>query len=136
MPSEEMLPCQALEKSAERLLHGDLQKLFQYGPAHGDEDLKELIETGKNKKYKKIARVKVLMDGLAKVYRILDQAPNVSLLNQFSFLKYEKLKYEYSGCSSVRIANGHVERLIFTENEGGITIKLLKLDDSHYGNKK
>lgn len=98
---------------------------------YDDEDLKELIETGKNKKYKKIARVKVLMDGLAKVYRILDQAPNVSLLNQFSFLKYE-----YSGCSSVRIANGHVERLIFTENEGGITIKLLKLDDSHYGNKK
>ena len=61
---------------------------------YDDEDLKELIETGKNKKYKKIARVKVLMDGLAKVYRILDQAPNVSLLNQFSFLKYEKLKYE------------------------------------------
>ena len=54
---------------------------------YDDEDLKELIETGKNKKYKKIARVKVLMDGLAKVYRILDQAPNVSLLNQFSFLK-------------------------------------------------
>lgn len=54
---------------------------------YDDEDLKELIETGKNKKYKKIARVKVLMDGLAKVYRILDQAPNVSLLNQFSFLE-------------------------------------------------
>lgn len=76
------------------------------------------------------------MEGLAKVYRILDQAPNVSLLSQFSFLKYEKLKYEYSGYSSVRIANGYVERLIFTEHEGGITIKLLKLDDSHYGNKK
>lgn len=89
---------------------------------YDDGDLKELIETGKNKKYKKIARVKALMEGLAKVYRILDQ--------------YEKLKYEYSGCSSVRIANGHVERLIFTEHEGGITIKLLKLDDSHYGNKK
>lgn len=29
-----------------------------------DENLKELIETGKNKKYKKFARVKVLMDGL------------------------------------------------------------------------
>lgn len=42
MPSEEMLPCQALEKLAERLLHGDLQKLFQYGPANGDEELKEL----------------------------------------------------------------------------------------------
>ena len=103
---------------------------------YDDGDLKELIETGKNKKYKKIARVKALMEGLAKVYRILDQAPNVSLLSQFSFLKYEKLKYEYSGYSSVRIANGYVERVIFTEHEGGITIKLLKLDDSHYGNKK
>jgi len=101
-----------------------------------DENLKELIETGKNKKYKKFARVKVLMDGLLKVYRIIDQTPNVSLLSNFSFLKYEKLKYKYSGCSSVRIANGHIERLIFTEHEGGITIKLLKLDDTHYGNKK
>ena len=52
-----------------------------------DEDLKELIETGQNKKYKKIAKNKVLMGGLLKVYRILDQAPHVSLLNQFSFLK-------------------------------------------------
>lgn len=101
-----------------------------------DEDLKELIETGKNKKYKKIAKVKKLMEGLIKVYRILDQAPNVSLLSMFSYLKYEKLKYEYSGCSSVRIANGCVERLIFTEHDGGIKIKLLKLDDTHYGNKK
>lgn len=101
-----------------------------------DEDLKELIETGQNKKYKKIAKNKVLMGGLLKVYRILDQAPHVSLLNKFSFLKFEKLKYQYSGCCSVRIANGHIERLIFTEHEGGITIKLLKLDDSHYGNKK
>ncbi len=101
-----------------------------------DEDLKELIETGQNKKYKRIARDKILMNGLTKVYRILDQAPNVSLLSQFSFLKYEKLKYQYSGYCSVRIANGRIERLIFTEHEGGITIKLLKLDDSHYGNKK
>ena len=32
---------------------------------YDDEDLKEFIETGKNKKYIKIARVKVLIDGLA-----------------------------------------------------------------------
>lgn len=101
-----------------------------------DMDLKELVETGKNKKYKKVAKVKPLMLGLAKAYKTLCLAPNVTFLNQFSFLKYEKLKYEYSGCSSVRIANGYVERLIFTEHDGGITIKLLKLDDSHYGNKK
>lgn len=101
-----------------------------------DENLKELVEAGKNKKYKKFAKVKPLMQGLAKVYETLTLVPNVADLGHFSFLKYEKLKYEYSGCSSVRIANGYVERLIFTEHEGGITIKLIKLDDSHYGNKK
>ena len=101
-----------------------------------DENLKELVETGKNKKYKKFAKVKPLMQGLAKVYKTLALISNVADLGQFSYLKYEKMKNEYSGCSSVRIANGYVERLIFTEHEGGITIKLIKLDDSHYGNKK
>ena len=34
-----------------------------------DEDLKELIETGQNKKYKKIAKNKVLMGGLLKDWK-------------------------------------------------------------------
>ena len=59
-----------------------------------DEDLKELIETGQNKKYKKIAKNKVLMGGLLKVYRILDQAPHVSLLNQFGKFSIEVQKFE------------------------------------------
>lgn len=103
---------------------------------YDDLDLKELIETGRNRKYKKISREKVLMDGLLRAYRIMDAAPDVSMLAKFSFLRYEKLKYDYSGYSSVRIANGHVERLIFTEHDGGIRIRLVELDDTHYGNKK
>lgn len=101
-----------------------------------DIDLKELIETGHNKKYKSLSKVKVLMDGLLRAYRIMDVAPNVSVLAQFSFLRYEKLKYNYSGYSSVRLANGHVERLIFTEHDDGIRVRLVELDDTHYGNKK
>lgn len=101
-----------------------------------DKDLEELILTGKNKKYKKVMRVKDLKDGLVRTYNYLLDSSNVKVLSSISRLKYEKLKYEYSGCSSVRIANGYVERLIFTEHDGGIRVKLLKLDDSHYGNKK
>ena len=100
-----------------------------------DQDLKELIETGHNKKYKKFSKVKVLMEGLLRAYRVMDVAPSTSALARFSFLKYEKLKYDYSGYSSVRIANGHVERLIFTEHDNGIRIKLVGLDETHYGNK-
>ena len=33
-----------------------------------DKDLQELVETGKNKEYKKVAKVKPLMIGLAKAY--------------------------------------------------------------------
>lgn len=56
-----------------------------------DEDLKELIETGHNKKFSK---VKDLMNGLLRAYRIMDVSPNVSMLCQFSFLKYELDKKE------------------------------------------
>lgn len=57
-------------------------------------------------------------------------------LYAFSYLHYEKLKHQYSGKSSVRIANGHIERLIFRELEDGIIVELIEIDESHYGNKK
>lgn len=41
-----------------------------------DKDLQELVETGKNKEYKKVAKVKSLMIGLAKAYKTLCLAPN------------------------------------------------------------
>ena len=38
--------------------------------------------------------------------------------------------------SSVRIDNRHVERLLFTEHEDGIEVRLLEIDSNHYGNKR
>ena len=40
------------------------------------------------------------------------------------------------GLSSIRVVNGMVERIIFREFDGGISITVLSLDDTHYGNKK
>jgi|WetSurMetagenome_2_1015567.scaffolds.fasta_scaffold1130039_2 plasmid maintenance system killer protein len=101
-----------------------------------DEDLQELIETGKNKAYKKISRDKTLMSGLAKAVSIMRTVSNVSDLKAFSYLHYEHLKYELSDVSSVRVVSNRVERLLFTEREDGVEITLLKLDETHYGNKK
>jgi hypothetical protein len=38
--------------------------------------------------------------------------------------------------SSVRIVNGMVERLLFTEIENGIEVELIEIDSTHYGNKR
>lgn len=39
------------------------------------------------------------------------------------------------GTSSLRIANGYIERLIFTETPEGIEVELIEIDNTHYGNK-
>ena len=58
-------------------------------------------------------------------------------LRVFSFLHYEKLKYQdREPKSSIRLANGMVERLIFTETQNGIEVELIEIDSTHYGNKK
>ena len=58
-------------------------------------------------------------------------------LKGFSFLRYEKLKYQNKEPkSSLRLANGMVERLIFTETEDGIEVELIEIDSTQYGNKK
>ena len=51
-------------------------------------------------------------------------------------LSDEKLKYMKEPLSSVRLVNGMVERLLFTETEDGIEVELLEIDSTHYGNKK
>lgn len=101
-----------------------------------DKDLQELITTGKNKHYKRIAKDSVLMNGLTRVYTTLLFAENITEVQNTSYLHYEKLKHGYSGISSVRIVQNRVERLLFTENENKIEITLLKIDTTHYGNKK
>lgn len=101
-----------------------------------DNDLKELIEHGKSNKYKKISKDKSFCMALVSVYNRLVSVENTKELKQFSSLHYEKLKFDRSGQSSVRIQNGRVERLIFEEFDEGIRIVLLEINELHYGRKK
>lgn len=101
-----------------------------------DDELRELIETGQSKRYKSIATNKVLYGGLMRAYQLMESAGSVEQLKTFSILHYEQLKYNYSGFSSVRLDNRYVHRLIFEETTNGITLKLIEIDDTHYGNKK
>jgi len=101
-----------------------------------DNDLKELIKYGKNNKYKKLSKDKVFCSALVSVYNRLVSVENTNELKQFSSLHYEKLKFDRSGQSSVRIQNGRVERLIFEEFDEGVRILLLEINESHYGRKK
>lgn len=101
-----------------------------------DKELERLIQYGESKKYKKYSRDKKFLKKLISAYKILCSVENTNEINSVSsVLHYEKLKYNYGGTSSVRIMNGRVERLIFTEHENGIKIILIELDNSHYGNK-
>ena len=101
-----------------------------------DEDLKELYQTGKNKKgkYKKISRDGQFVERLTHLLDLMSVTKLPSDLP--GRYEYEKLKYDYSGLSSVRIIHNRVERLIFEEFEGGIRISIIQLEDSHYGKKK
>mgnify|MGYP001169886927 CR=1 FL=1 len=99
-----------------------------------DEDLEELIFTGKNHKYKKLSKDKAFMRALIDVYNYMDAASCANDLKSYSFLHYEALKH--IGLSSVRIMNGRVERLLFAEYENGIRITIIELNETHYGKKK
>lgn len=100
-----------------------------------DEDLQELITTGKNHgRYKILARDKKFVERLAIVYRTMSSVEKTDDLKAYSFLHYEKLKHVNQ--SSVRIMNNRVERLLFIENEEGIEITLIEINETHYGNKK
>ena len=75
-------------------------------------DLLELITTGKSRRYLSVSRNKDLMMGLRKALGIMMSVSNVKEFASFSYLHYEKLKYGYSGRSSVRLSNRYVHRLI------------------------
>ena len=98
-------------------------------------DLKELLLTGHNRRYKAVANNKVLSDGLKRAVNVMMAVETVDELRTVSFLHYEKLKYSFSGFSSVRLSNSYVHRLIFMESDDKITLKLIEIDDTHYGNK-
>ena len=103
-----------------------------------DEALSELYTNGKtnDRKYKKLCRNKKLVEGYQRVVSIMYDVDSTDDLKLFSSLHYEKLKYQKDSMSSVRLVNGMVERLLFTETEDGIEVELLEIDSTHYGNKK
>ena len=103
-----------------------------------DEALSELYESARTEdhKYKKMCRNKKLIAGYQRAVSIMYDVDSTEDLRPFSFLHYEKLKYLKEPLSSVRLVNGMVERLLFTETEDGIEIELVEIDSTHYGNKK
>ena len=103
-----------------------------------DEALSELYSNGKteDRKYKKLCKNKKLVEGYQRAVSIMYDVDSTEELRPFSFLHYEKLKYMKEPLSSVRLVNGMVERLLFTETEEGIEVELLEIDSTHYGNKK
>ena len=100
-----------------------------------DTDLEELITTGRNSKYNKYTRNAKFMTALATAYNYLRMVDVASDLRAISFLHYEQLAGT-NGLSSIRVVNGMVERIIFREFDGGISITVLSLDDTHYGKNK
>ena len=104
-----------------------------------EDALRELYETGKTKerKYKLVCKKKKLVEGFQRAVGIMYDVKSTEQLKGFSFLRYEKLKYQNKEPkSSMRLANGMVERLIFTETEDGIEVELIEIDSTHYGNNK
>jgi plasmid maintenance system killer protein len=112
-----------------RKFHADMKIEFE------DKDLEELITTGRNSKYKKYTRNAKFMKALATAYNYMRLVGVASDLRAISFLHYEQLAGT-NGMSSIRVVNGMVERILFREFDGGISITVLSLDDTHYGNKK
>ena len=100
-----------------------------------DNALQELYETGKTRdnRYKKLCRSKSFVEDYIAVIDLMFSVEKVTDLKTYSYLHYEKLKYRPE--SSVRIDNGRVERLLFTEHEDGIEVRLIEIDTTHYGNK-
>ena len=84
---------------------------------------------------RKFRGTKKLLQGYQRVVQVMQQVSNSDELNDFSFLHYERLKHKYSGQSSVRLLNGSVERLLFTESQDGIVVEIIEIDSTHYGNR-
>ena len=100
-----------------------------------NQDLLDLYQNGKSRRYKEVERNSELMEGFIRAVNTMIMVNSVSELSGFSYLLYEQLKYQWSGYSSVRLSNRYVHRLIFTETTDGLEVELIEIDDTHYGNK-
>lgn len=87
-----------------------------------------------NREYTLLGRDRSFYDAFVNVINIMKRSTNIAEFKAYSFLHYEKLRGRPE--SSVRIKNGRVERILFTENENGIEISIIELNTTHYGNKK
>lgn len=104
-----------------------------------DDALSELYETGKtkNRKYKQLCKSKKLINGYIRAVGIMYNVDSINDLISISYLHYEKLRHQHGNpISSIRLVNGMVERLLFTETDEGIEVELIEIDSTHYGNKK
>ena len=107
-----------------------------------DKELESFIEDRKNggNRFKKYAKDKLFYEKLLNVFRVFRAIDSVEDLRPpftlFAYLHYERLRYQGEPMSSVRVMNGRVERVLFREVNDGIEIVVIKLDDTHYGNKK
>ncbi len=101
-----------------------------------DDALRELYELGitKDKKYKKLCRDRKFIESYIDIIGVFISTERTSELKNYSFLHYEQLRHRSE--SSVRILNNRVERLIFTEHDDGVKVKLIEIDSRHYGNKR
>lgn len=99
------------------------------------DDLKELYLTGQSKVYRDVERNPELLKGFTRAVDLMMASATVNDLKRLSFLHYEQLKHQYSGFSSVRLSNRYIHRLLFIESLSGIEIRLINIDDTHYGNK-
>jgi len=103
---------------------------------YADVAIEEVITYHKSddKRYRKLKGNRTFWQDLDKVMARIRSATHTSDLEHFTSLHYEKLKYNKSGLSSVRIGFNTKYRLIFEEFDDGIRIKLIEINE-HYGNK-
>ncbi len=102
-----------------------------------DIELKDLIERGRcttNRLYKKLSSNASFKKDLANAINKLKLVNAVVELCYIKSLNYEPLKGNLQGYSSIRIGFKSKYRLLFTEHDGGITIKLIEINE-HYGDK-
>ena len=102
-----------------------------------DIELSDLILRGcctTNRLYKKLSSNASFKTDLAKVLMKMKMVNNVSELKDIGSLHYEPLVGDLLGYSSVRIGYKSKYRLLFTEHEEGIVIKLITISE-HYGDK-
>ena len=103
-----------------------------------DEALRELYEYGttKDRRYVRYSRDKRFVSKLIRQINSIRGAKTYKMLSQISPLHYERLQHDLSGFSSFRVGNEYVERVICKEHTDYIELTIIKLDDTHYGNKK